>query len=145
MVKVKKTSKGFNLTGEVGNEVKVSKIVQFLCSKTSEVEYIGRMVNKEREMATYVEYDGKIYYDESWSGHFREHTIEFRNFLGQMDDLQPFEEYEYYIDHSSQAHNGECFFYYFKKNEIEEAKKMLEELGGTADVKSVKSHKIVKL
>ena len=131
MIKIEKLfGGGFNLTTTLNSKhVNFSHLVADLCSQVDGIEVLGKQVDENRECFLLVQYEGKTFYSNGWSGYGSDYILEFREFSGQLENMEPLHNYCYVIDYCNpEINNEECFYYYFKKDELKEAKKLQEKL-----------------
>ena len=129
-VELKEVYRGLNLTGILEKGISLQNVSQCLCSKANDIEYIGKRITKERSCIVLIKYNNKLYLEKTWSGSDNRYTVEFREFSGQFEDTEPIEDYRYYIDYCDlEINDKEVFYYSFKANELEKAKKMQKMLG----------------
>lgn len=130
MIKIEKLFGGFYLTTTLNSKkVDFSHLVEDICSQVDGIEVLGKQVDENRECFLLVQYEGKLFYSNGWCGSGSNYTLKFREFSGQLENMEPLQNYCYVIDYCNPAiNNEECFYYYFKKDELEAAKKLQEVL-----------------
>lgn len=131
MIKLENVFKGFEITVTVSTKnIDYSHLVEDVCSQIDAIEYIGERVNKARILFTLVRYQDQLFYLTCQSGCGSWHVLQFTVFSEQLEDTEPFENYYYYVDYCNPEIDDETvFFWFFKENELTEAKKLQEKLG----------------
>lgn len=129
MVKIKKIYEELRLSA-VMPSAKHDNLVETICSQASNVEYIGYGVDKERQSFYFIRYNNEIYCSNTWVAYGSEYILRFSKFKGKIEDIEPLENYKYYIDYCNPAVDDEaCYIWYYKADELEEAQKRQNELG----------------
>lgn len=133
MIKIETVFRGFEINVTVNaKDIDYSRFVKDVCSQMDDMEYIGRRVNKKRHDFTLVRYQEQLFYQTCLAGCGSSISLQFMEFSEQLEDTEPLENYYYFIDYCNpKVDNGTVFFWYFKENELEEAKKLQKELGET--------------
>ncbi len=131
MIKIEKVFGGsFYLTATLtSKKVNLSHLVEDICSQVDGIEVLGKQVDKDRECFLLVEYEGKIFYSNGWCSSGFDYTLDFQPFSGKLEDMEPIHNYFYVVDYCNPAVDDEMsYYYYFKKDELEAAKKLQEAL-----------------
>lgn len=131
MIKIEKLfGGGFYLTATLNSKkVDFSHLVTDICSQVDGIEVLGKQVDENRECFLLIQYENKIFYSNGWCSSGTDYTLEFREFSGHLENMEPLRDYSYVIDYCNPAiNNEECFYYYFKKDELKEAKELQEKL-----------------
>lgn len=129
MAIIKKLDTTINLTTST-NEYNAGKIIEHMCSETAGITYIGERVTKRRIKFIFVRYEGKIYYVSRYFGDADRFTTELKEFKGQLKDTKPVTNYNICLEYRNPEIDSEkCLCLYYKKNELDIAKKIQEVVG----------------
>lgn len=131
MIKIENVFRGFKIIVTINaKDVDYFHFVEDVCSQIDDIEYIGERVNKERHDFTLVRYQERLFYLSCLSGRGSSHVLQFMEFSEQLEDTEPLENYRYSIDYCNPKVDDETvFLWYFKENELEEAKELQKKLG----------------
>lgn len=131
MIKIENVFRGFEIIVTIdAKDIDYSRFVEDVCSQIDDIEYIGERVNKERHDFTLVRYQGQLFYLVCQLGCSSSHILQFMEFSDPLEDTEPLENYRYFIDYCNpKVDNETVFFWYFKENELEEAKELQKRLG----------------
>ena len=114
---------------------KDDEMIKSLCIESGKVEFIGTRVDEKRQCYTFVKYNNKIFFLDTFcifssKKKVTECSAEFFDYNQEIDSTEPIEKYRYYVEYCNPKIDDEMVIcWYYKEDEFEEAEKKQKELG----------------
>lgn len=135
MATIEKTSRGFYLQiiadeklAELLKSATDEKEIECLCSQAEGIEYIGYRI-RDRVRYTLVKYDGKLYFEHSYSKLDNDYTIVFHKFGHKFEECEPVDDFDYLLEYCDQVDDEIVINWYYKKDELSAAEAKIKEFG----------------
>lgn len=128
MAEIKKVEETINITTDI-TECDFNKILKKICLETGGIwAYVGERINKQRSKMCFTEHEGEFYYVSGYSGTLGKFSVQLKKFEENFEETEPISNYKYCLEHHEPNADSDICFYY-KEDELEQAKKAQEFLG----------------